>query len=70
MIGDAKAKVRRLSDTDLAKRDMKCERRHEAEEEAQEQRFSYAGSNPPTISSARMRSFRMELEIVDCTSEF
>ncbi len=49
---------------------MKWERRQEAEKEAQKQALSYAGSNPPTIRSTRLRSFKMELDSVDCTGEF
>jgi hypothetical protein len=49
---------------------MKCERRQKAEKEAQKQALSYAGSNPPTIRSTRLRSFKMELDTVDRTGKF
>jgi hypothetical protein len=70
MIGEANARVRRFSERDWAKRDMKCEQGKRRKKEAQKQALSYAGSNPPTIGSTRLRPFKMELDTVDCMGEF
>jgi hypothetical protein len=49
---------------------MKCEQGKTRKKEAQKQALSYAGSNPPTIGSTRLRPFKMELDTVDCMGEF